>query len=247
MIDRKPSIIKNTYVQTFFSYMIKNKLSVVYDDYKMLPTNDLPPNETPFLFKQNSNKRLFSQVEYLHKGTPKIVDFDEFMNNSGTTSLLIIKDDTVVYEGYFNGHEKSTPQKLFSITKSFTSALIGIAIDQGFIKSVDDNVSFYIPELKVGTMTIKQLLQMDAGIKFKEGHFPWKDEAKVYLHPNARHLALSVKEESNKGYFHYNDYHLMLLGLILEKTTGITVTKFFLITIAIRLGYEKYLNKRMWI
>ena len=159
MIDRKPSIIKNTYAQTLISYMIKNRFSVTYDDYKMLPTNDLPPNGNPFLFKQSDNKRLFTHLEYLHKGTPKIADFDEFMNNSGTTALLIIKDDPVVYEGYFNGHERSTPQKLFSITKSFTSALIGIAIGLGFIKSVDDNISFYIPELQVGTMTIKQLLK----------------------------------------------------------------------------------------
>ena len=50
--------------------MIKNKLSVVYDDYKLLPTNDLPPNEIPFLFKQNSKvqKIILSDVDLIKDG-----------------------------------------------------------------------------------------------------------------------------------------------------------------------------------
>lgn len=218
--------------------MVSNKFSVAYDDYQFFSTKKFPSDPNPSSFKESPNKLDFSTLEHLHKGKKRMTDFNQFMENTGTTALLIIKNDTILYEGYFNGHKRDTPQKLFSITKSFISALVGIAIDSGYIKSVEDFVSYYLPELKLKNIKIKHLLQMDAGIKFKEGHFPWRDEAKVYLYPNARELALTIVEETKGTFFHYNDYHLLLLGLILERTTGKSVTDFFYEKIWSPLGME---------
>ncbi|MHC0035304.1 serine hydrolase domain-containing protein [Pseudoneobacillus sp. C159] len=229
---------EKNYIQTFLSYMFRNKFTVPYDDYHYFSTKKLPIDYNPYYFKESPNKLDFSSIEYLHKGKKRTADFNQFMENTGTTALLIIKNDTIFYEGYFNEHKRNTPQKLFSITKSFISALVGIAIDTGYIKSVDDFVSSYIPEIKLRNIKIKHLLQMDAGIKYKEGHFPWRDEAKVYLHPNGRQLALSVVEDTNDHFFHYNDYHLLILGLILERTTGKSVTDFFYEKFWSQLGME---------
>ncbi|MBM7654631.1 serine hydrolase domain-containing protein [Neobacillus cucumis] len=238
MENNKYILNEKNYIPTYFSYMVRNKFTVAYNDYHFFSTKKLPLDNNPYSFKESPNKLKFSTLEYLHKGKKRIADFKQFMENTGTTALLIIKNDTIFYEGYFNGHKRNTPQKLFSITKSFISTLVGIAIDSGYIKSVDDFVSSYIPEIKLRNIRIKHLLQMDAGIKFKEGHFPWRDEAKVYLYPNARELALTVVEDTNDTFFHYNDYHLLILGLILERTTDKSVTDFFYEKIWSQLGME---------
>lgn len=230
--------LEKTYTQSFLSYMFKNKFSVTTDDYKILPKNTLPPIAQPYQFKQSTNPRTFSTIKYLHKGAPRSAEFQPFMEDSGTTAIILIKDDEVIFEQYFNGYKQQTPHKLFSISKSFTSALIGIAIEKRLINSLNDPISMYIPEIKVPSVTIKQLLQMEAGISFKEGHFPWKDEAKAFLHPNARKLALGISEDSAKDFFHYNDYHLLLLGHILEKTTRMSNTEFFIQNIWNPLGMQ---------
>ncbi|GFN31382.1 serine hydrolase domain-containing protein [Paenibacillus xylaniclasticus] len=213
-------ILGNDYIKTYLSYMLHNKGKVQSDDFRFFHTENLAADDDPYYFKEASVPLEFSSIEYRHKGRRRLEDFHSFMRRTGTTSLIIIKDDTILFERYYNGHRRGSAQKLFSITKSFTSALIGKAIEEGYISSVHDPIRMYISELQGCNMTIKQLLQMDAGIQFTEGHFPWRDEAKVFLHPNARQLALSVKEATSPNHFHYNDYHPLLLGIILERTTG---------------------------
>lgn len=229
---------QKNYIQTYFSYLRKNKLSVAYNDYDFFSKNIFPADHHPFSFHESANKREFITIEYLHKGDKRKDSFRRVMENSGTNALIIIKDDLIVYEGYFNGHKRETPHKLFSVTKSFMSALIGIAISHGAINSVNDLVKTYLPEINLNSVTIKHLLQMDAGIKYKEGHLPWKDEARVYLNPDARKLALSVVEDPNEGFFHYNDYHLLLLGLILERATGTSISNFLYNNILSKLGMQ---------
>jgi CubicO group peptidase (beta-lactamase class C family) len=229
----------NEYTRAVLAYMLRNRFQVRSDDYRFFPTGSLPAHTEPYCFKEATAPLEISTIEYRHKGQSRSENFHSFMQRSGTTSLLIIKDDALVYEGYFNGHQRGAAQKLFSITKSFTSALIGKAIEEGYILSVNDPIRLYLPELKMNAMTVKQLLQMDAGIKFEEGHLPWKDETKVYLHPNARQLALSATEVAQEaGFFHYNDYHPLLLGLILERTTGKKVIDYFLEKIWNPLGMQ---------
>ncbi len=229
---------QDSYLQAYFSYLKMHKFSVSYNDYDFFSTREFPANNIPYHFNRSQKQTEFSLIEYRHKGVARTEPFSSFMENSGTNALLIIKDGAIVYEGYFNGHKRDTPHKLFSITKSFVSALIGIAISQGKINSVDDLVKNYVPELNIKNVTIKQLLQMDAGIKYKEGYFPWKDEAKVYLYPDARKLALSVEEGTNDKFFHYNDYHLLVLGLVLERVTGGTVSEYLYDNILRPLGME---------
>lgn len=96
------------YIRTYLSYMFRNKFRVVYDDYLSFSTKKLPSDHHPYLFKESPHKLEFTTLEYLHKGKKRIADFTQFMENSGTTALLIIKDDTICCEGYFNGHKRDT-------------------------------------------------------------------------------------------------------------------------------------------
>ena len=63
---------------------------------------------------------------------------EKFLADTGTTAFLVIRDDALLYEGYFNGYKRRSTQTSFSVAKSFVSALVGIAIQEGYIGSVED-------------------------------------------------------------------------------------------------------------
>ena len=101
-------------------------------------------------------------------------------------AFIVIKDDKIFYEKYFNGYQRDSINTSFSMAKSITSALIGIAIDEGLITSVDDPVTKYIPELKqkdprFNNITIKNLLTMSSGLRYVEQNLPWSDDTKTSL------------------------------------------------------------------
>jgi CubicO group peptidase (beta-lactamase class C family) len=158
--------------------------------------------------------------------------FNELLVSTQTTAFLIIKDGQLIYENYFNGYKRDSINTSFSVAKSFISALVGIAIDEGLINSVDDSITKYIPELKYkdsrySAIAIKNLLSMASGLRYVEEKTPFGDDAKTYYDPNLRAVVLSavIEEEPGKT-FHYNNYNYLLLGIILERATGMPVAKY---------------------
>lgn len=206
------------------------------NDYKRFPNKIVNNAESTFYFKNDVNEDLISSkfefIEYTYKGkTNKIDDLDQFLESTDTTAFIVIKDDVILYEKYFRGFERDSINTSFSAAKSFVSALIGIAIDEGFIDHVDEPITNYIPELRskgCESITIRHLLTMTSGIKYVEGRLWWGDDAKTYYAPNLRDLAIEeteVSEELEK-YFLYNNYHPLLLGLILERATHTSVSEY---------------------
>jgi CubicO group peptidase (beta-lactamase class C family) len=166
--------------------------------------------------------------------------FDEWAEKSQTTSLIFIRRDTILYEKYFNGFSRDSYFHSQSMAKSFISFLIGAAIEDGVIKSVNDPMTKYIPELlkrdlRFRKITIKDLLEMRSGLKYFKGYFPgtyihlpWHDEAVGYYHNNVRKLLLDdVEIESEPGKsFQYCNYNTSYLGLIIERAAGKTVSEY---------------------
>ena len=111
--------------------------------------------------------------------------------------------------------------------------MIGIAIEDGYISSVDDPITDYIPELlerdpAFGDITIRNLLMMSSGIRYKEFPFVNGDDAKTYYYPDLQQLALedtSIVGEPNEKFL-YNNYHPLLLGMIIERATGSSVANY---------------------
>ncbi|RJP66990.1 MAG: class C beta-lactamase-related serine hydrolase [Candidatus Abyssobacteria bacterium SURF_17] len=174
---------------------------------------------------------LFDDIEYRSKGKKtRIGDLDDFLKANDTTGFIVIKDDAIWYENYFNGYTRDSVNTSFSMAKSFTSALIGIAIGEGFIEGVDDPVTKYLPELEgkgFDAVTIKHLLLMASGIKYVENGTPWGDDARTYYDPDLRRVALEAPITAPVGkYFLYNNYHPMFLGMILERATGKPVAQY---------------------
>jgi CubicO group peptidase (beta-lactamase class C family) len=96
---------------------------------------------------------------------------EQFLDRTYTDALLIMKDGKVVYENYRNNSDERTRFMGWSMTKSLVSILVGLALDQGRIGSIDDPVEAYLPELKGGGyqgVSIRQLLQMRSGVDYEE-------------------------------------------------------------------------------
>ena len=126
-----------------------------------------------------------NNVYPLPKGAPLDVgiDVDAYMKDQRTAGLVIIQDGKIRLEKYgldFSGDGRWTS---FSVAKSFTSTLVGAAIKDGYIKSIDDKVSDYIPDLKVSVyddVTIKQLLTMTSGVKWNEDYADAKSDVALF-------------------------------------------------------------------
>jgi len=177
------------------------------------------------------------EVEYSgYNGETKTVVLEDLLKQTGTRAFLILKDDKLIYETYLESSRKEVNTS-FSSAKSFNSALIGAAIADGSIGSVDDPVIRYIPEIAgrgFDELTIRDLLLMNSGIRYKEGDelpfymAPFADDALTYYPPDLRQVALSAEAgETPVGKaFHYNNYHPLLEGLILERATGMHVAEY---------------------
>ena len=206
-------------------------------DYQKFPERVMENAGPAFYFDQNTSPELFQTIKYRSNGEWVQADFEEFLESTNTTSLIIIQNDAILYENYFNGYSRDSIVTSFSMAKSFTSALIGIAIGEGLISSVNDPVIEYIPELRgrgLDEVTIRHLLLMASGIQYlTDDEAPvfnlwFTDDAMTYYYPDLRLLALSVKPSGDPPgtVFKYNNYNPLLLGMILERATGMPVAEY---------------------
>jgi CubicO group peptidase (beta-lactamase class C family) len=221
-------------------------------DYQKFPARPVANAAPAFRFKTRPSPQLLQTIEYQEDGKTKRAALDDFLRSTGTTSFIVVKDDEILYERYFNGYRRDSIVTSFSIAKSVTSALVGIAIDEGFIGSVDDPIGKYLPELRgrgFDRITIRDLLLMSTGIKFAQDEdlsdlqelWPFsRDIALSYSYPNLRSLALQLppSKEPVGAAFNYNPYHPILLGMILERTTHRPVSQYLQEKIWQPLGME---------
>lgn len=227
--------------KTYFGRYIKWRNSDI-EDYQKFPKYEFQASNNPYHFAKNINLHL-DALKLTGKDNTKSPLID-ILINSGTTAFLIIKNDTVLYEKYLNGYNRSSMNTSFSVAKSITSLIIGKALDENLISSVNDPVVKYIPELLQNDTTYKKLLLSDvldmrSGIQFKDHDLPWGDKPKVYYSPNLRKRIKKLPLANEPDYkFMYNSYNPILAGMILEKATKISPAKYFEKKIWNELGME---------
>jgi CubicO group peptidase (beta-lactamase class C family) len=220
------------------------------DDYKKFPMRTISNAAPPFYFQTPSSAMqlrstsVFAPLTYPPNGRTSPQDLPQFLKRTDTAAFIVIKNDVLLYEGYFNGYDHNSIVTSFSIAKSFVSALVGIAISEGYINSVEDSITKYVPELlqkdpRYKNINLRHLLSMSSGIRYKEYGMPWSDDAATYYSPNLRTVAISspIVDEPGKV-FHYNNFHPLLLGLVLERTTGSLVSQYLADKIWKPLGME---------
>lgn len=204
-------------------------------DYKIFPERAIANGTTVSVIERGHEGTPY-EVEYPYMGEMRNETLDEVLQRTGTRAFLVLKDDKLIFEKYLESSREDINTS-FSSAKSFNSALIGAAIAEGKIGSVDDAVIKYIPEIAgrgFDQLTIRDLLLMNSGIRYVEGdelpfyYAPFADDALTYYPPDLREVALSVKASGAPigEAFRYNNYHPLLEGLIIERATGMHVAEY---------------------
>jgi CubicO group peptidase (beta-lactamase class C family) len=220
-------------------------------DYRRFPARRVQNAPPVFYFQQPGPELrqkiapVFEQVAAQYGGQAKRRDFKSLLERSGTVAFLVIQDDTLLYEGYFHGYQRESTVTSFSISKSFLSALVGIAIQEGFIANLEEPVTSYAPELlerdaRYQDIRLRHLLSMSSGIRYVEDPRPWRsDYFSIYYAPDLRAVALSSPIEAAPGRaFRYNNFNPLLIGLVLERATGMHVAEYLQEKIWKPLGME---------
>ena len=214
------SSLTSCHIGRFFYYNFADA-----KDYKKFPSQEIKRDSTNniqniFKAENNKNKTLY----YTDLDNSKI-PLSEFLNAHKTLAFLVIKKDSIIYEAYFDGYDSSSIIPVFSVAKSYVSALVGIALEKGYLKSIEDSITTYIPELQgkgLEKISLKNLLEMQSGLNYQEKYTsPFADMAKYYYGKNLDKYVQKLKLEEVPGtYYNYQSVNTLLLGIALENTTG---------------------------
>ena len=169
----------------------------------------------------------------------KLLNVYEYVSNTNinTEGVIVIKRGYIIFEAYFRGYSKNVRHESYSIAKSFSSALLGIALDKGLINSIDEKIVKYYPELTTqGTdqrkrrISVRDLLSMMSGISWKEEGEYSHDEDDAFLmmdHEDYIKYVLDKPMRYEPGkIWYYSSGDSMLLSGIIEKSTGMSVFDF---------------------
>ncbi|WP_152223764.1 serine hydrolase [Pseudomonas sp. SCB32] len=181
-------------------------------------------------------------------GTPKRDNtVDDYMDHSKATGLLVIKDGAVVLEKYAMGINAATLWDSKSVGKSVTSTLMGVALKDGYIKSLDDTVDKYIPELKGSAyegVSLRNMLRMTSGVSWDENYLNPKSDIVAQLAcqrnkadtpscmlNHMRTLKRTVDPATGKpvapgDVFNYSTGEAYLSGLVVQRATGKSLAQY---------------------
>ena len=150
----------------------------------------------------------------------------EYLERQSVAGLLVIKDGAIVYERYRLGNDRDSRWLSYSVTKSVVSMLVGAAIRDGYIESVDEKVSDYLPRLKGSAYDqarIRDILQMASGVAWDETYDdPQSDINQANWHTLALYDYLGDKPRNGEPgqTFNYNTAETNLVGNLLRAAIG---------------------------
>ena len=244
---RKPLLLLVFVVSVFGNSCVSSKIIIHnfsdIDDHKIFDER-LVRNQAPaFHFKKNSSSIDLKKLSITLENNDK-VPLDEFLSSRSTKALLVIKDDMILYENYFNGYNRRSIVTSFSVAKSFVSALVGIAIQEGHIQDIRQPLIHFLPELSgikgFEKITLKHLLQMTSGVRFDERYrSPVSDVARFYYGSDLTELVKGLSVEHPPGLVtRYKSVDTQLLGMALRRATERPLAQYLEEKIWSRIGME---------
>jgi len=215
------SLPQNRYIVKALVYQQVN-----IDDYKIFPNRTVRVGQPqPWKISPQYNHYQLSdkQLEY----------FEEYR----TVAYLVVRDTAILYEAYWDGYSSNSYSNSFSMAKSIVSLLVGCALQDGYIRSIDQPVADYLPEFRQGgrdRITIKHLLTMSSGLSWDESYSSlFSITTKGYYGNNLTGLVLGLRVVEEPGaQFIYRSGDTQLLSLVVERATGETLSD--------------YASKRLW-
>lgn len=203
-------------------FVIRNFANIT--DYKFFENEEIEKADETFNFHIADTSALKGRVpKSINQNDTKIA-FEKYLEDKETTAFIIIKQDTILYEKYFNGYDRESIETSFSMAKSYVSALVGICLEEGLIESTEDSITKYLDLFKnpgFENITIQHLLDMQSGIKFNESYVnPFGHAAKFYYGTNLYKYVSKLKIAEAPGRFDYRSVDTQILGMLVEKVTG---------------------------
>ncbi len=223
-------LVQNIYIALTGKWYFYSALSKTYFigqsgpgiyDLKLFPYQTIIHDKTPYNIPEStSDEKELSAEE------------NAYFESLETTSFLVLLRDSVIFEKYWKEHTPETVSNTFSAAKSIVSLLIGIAVEEGYIGSIDEFIGEYIEEWNkapYSKITIRDLLTMSTGLGWHEsGGNPFSDNAEAYYGTDLEKLVLKqeVVEEPGKE-FEYISSATQVLTIVLERATGLGLSVYF--------------------
>ena len=184
------------------------------------PTKKISRGDSPFQFLKEENVSLADSFRFKGRFYPT----EGFLEDTKTSALLVVKDDVIKYEKYFYG---GNPQTLFSsnsMGKSFVSALMGIAVAEGAVESIEDPIGMYVPEFAgtdLESIPIRACLQMASGIDFNEDTDMSRFSMRTLMGtPSMKVIADHGVQEAPYTHRRYQSINTQILGQNIKNATG---------------------------
>jgi len=199
------------------SRMIKYNFSGV-DDYKIFPNREIKASSQPFEFESDNSAAYALEAVELDE---TLYDLDSLLEENDTLAFIVIKDDRIIKESYYNGHSRESISYSFSMAKSITSILVGIAIDEGLIKSEEQFVTEFVPELAgrgFDRVRLRHLLLMTGGSDYIEADHPFCIHPYFYYTEDMPALIKRMKVVDKPGtVWRYKSGESQLLAWVLQR------------------------------
>lgn len=196
---------------------LKGYTTAYLEDYKEFD-NAVVENGTPQPWPNHKNYNSVKETETLNK----------INKQNGTIAYVIIKNDSIWFENYYDGFNENSQSNSFSMAKSYVSAMLGKAIMEGHIKSLDQPVCDFIPEFcedkneKASKMTVGDLSSMASGTNWDEAYYsPLSITTRAYFDDDLDKVMLGLKVVNEPGTFYkYASGDTQMLAMVIERATG---------------------------
>ena len=161
---------------------------------------------------------------------------DFFLQSTSTTSFLVIRNDTIIFERYLNGVKEGDNTQIFSATKVFVTALLGMAIQDKYIANADMSVTHFfkdLPDKKFQQLTLRHLMQMQSGLNYDE-YGKIFQTLQYYYEKNLTRSIYGATFDTTPGFlFKYKSIDTQILGECIKKSLG-------------KKNFMEYFYERMW-
>lgn len=215
----------------------KGYTTAYLEDYKEFD-NKVVENGTPQPWPNHKDYNSAKETDALNK-----------MNKDmGTIAYVIIKNDSIWFENYYEGYDENSKSNSFSMAKSYVSGMLEKAIEQGYIKNLDQPVSDFFKEFsegKAAKMTVGDLSSMCSGTNWDEAYYsPLSITTRAYFDDDLSKVILGLKVVDDPGTkYKYASGDTQLLAMVIEKATGKKLYNYLSETFWKPLGSE---NSTLW-
>lgn len=199
------------------------------------------PSATEYLIFENRKVEALNgaplTLSKLYNTAKLPTEADSLLEKFDAHAFVVVRNDSLLHEQYWDGFSDTSHTNSFSVSKTYCGILLGCALKDGYVKSLDQPVADFIPEFKEGEkakVTLRHLTSMTSGIGFDESYInPFAYPAEGYYGSDVLAASIRYEMEEKPGQtFRYLSGNSALLGICIAKATGKTLSQ--------------YLSERLW-